>query len=118
MTSNKFILMGLLSGAVALGVGCTSDKSAERASPTEQNQPQTPSTPQNTNPNTPNPGTGGSGTRDRNTDPTNADVRDQDPTGEPGTGGSGYDIDDSQFEQDQMLSGDRFPSDDKVPQHP
>ena len=98
MTRNKFILAGLLAGAMAFGTACKSNDSAEKGGmstePT-QTQPQTPTTPQGT---TTSPGTGGS----EQVDPSQ-NVPPSDMGQEQGndTGGSGY--------QDPML----FPEGDQ-----
>ncbi|HEX8821111.1 MAG TPA: hypothetical protein VF794_14375 [Archangium sp.] len=90
MTRTKLILAGLIAGAMALGTACKSDKAAEKA-PTDQT-----SRPQTTDPNQ-------GGTSSGTTTPG-------------GTGGSGYEEEDSRFDESQELGGNKFPSDDTVPE--
>ena len=146
MFKSKFILAGLLMGAMAMGTACKSTSSSERGEPMEpaaapQPPPPAPPPPPGTggagmdNPETGivNPytvpqedraGTGGTGYDDSVTNPNASDtsnskindIRKQDPVTDPGTGGSGYDQDDSLFKQDQSLGGDKFPGDHNVPQ--
>lgn len=87
MSKNKFILAGLLVGAMALGTACKSTSSAERNEPTEP-MPAQPSTPPAANPNPAPPGTGGAGMDDKTGIVAPYTVPQED---RAGTGGSGYD---------------------------
>lgn len=88
MSKNKFILAGLLLGAVAMGTACKSTSAAERNEPMEPTTaPAHQATPPAANPN-PTPGTGGAGMDDSSGIVTPYTVPQED---RAGTGGSGYD---------------------------
>ena len=131
MRWTKRMLAGLLAGAMVWGTACRSDKAAERAgeptAPTEQGgttgEGGTSGTP-------PSPGgTGGTGDVGREDSTSTEDYGgsglgpDMGGSGtlnpeNQGTGGSGdtdYIEEDSRFQEDQELGGDKFPSDDTVP---
>ena len=90
MTRNKFILAGVLAGAMALGTACKSNDSAERGMSTEptQTQPQNPTAPQDMPPA--QPGTGGSEYGEPVSPPGAIPPDDHALPPEDGRGGSGY----------------------------
>ncbi|HEX5751202.1 MAG TPA: hypothetical protein VFZ09_33570 [Archangium sp.] len=118
MTRSKFILAGLIAGAMALGTACKSDKAAERPPEdptTTEETPPPPATDPGGTTTTPPGGTGGAG--DVGADDFGEPVPDTGATvpedyggsgtmnpENPGTGGSG-------LEDDQRFEGDSFPSD-------
>lgn len=122
MTRTKLMLGGLIAGSLMVGVACKSDKGAERAPPEETRAPPSPEegTPE---------GTGGGGALPGELDrgpmeepPTGDREQGQNPE-ERGTGGAGdegddegYEEDDSRFDDSQELGGNKFPSDNIVPQ--
>lgn len=100
MTRTKLILAGLMAGTLVLGSACSSDKAAERG-PAGTTTTQTGNTgAQGTSPDMGTTGDTGGG------------------TGGAGDEGDdeGYEEDDSRFDESQELGGDKFPSDDVVPQ--
>jgi hypothetical protein len=118
MTRSKFILAGLIAGAMALGTACKSDKAAEMP-PADPSTTEETTTPPATDPGgtttTPPGGTGGAG--DVDADDIEAPIPDTGATipedyggsgtmnpENPGTGGSG-------LEDDQRFEGDSFPGD-------
>ena len=111
MKTTKFLLAGLLTGALAMGVGCKTDTAARGSEPSA--------------PIPPSSGTGGAGMdvpqsmppSDGSTLPEgNTDTREREPgvhqtppIDEPGTGGSGMLPDDDGLERpDGLGSGDRI----------
>jgi hypothetical protein len=93
MTRTKLILAGLLAGTLALGSACKSDQAAERG---PAGTTTTPTGEQGTATDTGTSGDTGGGTG--------------------GAGDEGYVEDDPRFDDSQELGGNKFPSDDVVPQ--
>jgi len=97
MTRTKLILAGLLAGTLALGGACKSDTAAERG---PAGTTTTPTGAQGTSTDTGTTGDTGGGTGG----------------GTGGAGDEGYEEDAPQFDDSQELGGNKFPSDDVVPQ--
>jgi hypothetical protein len=109
MKTTKFLLAGLLTGALAMGVGCKTDTAARGTEPSTPTQP--------------NSGTGGTGmdvpqsippSDDMSLPQDNTDTREREPgvhpmppINEPGTGGSGLPDDDGLERPDGLGTGDR-----------